>query len=191
MHDNKVGVFAFTYKEEGGYSNDKHDPGGATNLGIIQTEYNAYRQSKGLPAVSVRQITHAEADEIYSKKYWAKVDGDDLPLGIDLVLYDYAVNSGPSRAISYAQRVLGLRADGVMGPVTLEALKAADPKTFINRYDDLRLSFLQGLAIWKYFGKGWKARVRRCTDAALKMIGEPAKYKVAQLQVVEVKKVSP
>jgi|WetSurMetagenome_2_1015567.scaffolds.fasta_scaffold174777_3 lysozyme family protein len=188
MRDNKVGVFDFTYREEGGYSNDKHDPGGATNLGIIQVEYNAFRQSKGLPALSVRQITHAEADEIYSKKYWAKIDGDELPLGIDLVLYDYAVNSGPSRAIAYAQRVLRLRADGVMGPVTMEALKAADAKTFISRYDALRLSFLQGLAIWRYFGGGWKARVRRCTDTALKMAGEPAKHKVVQLPVL-VKKV--
>jgi len=30
-----------TFKWEGGYSNDKYDPGGATMHGIIQREYDA------------------------------------------------------------------------------------------------------------------------------------------------------
>lgn len=176
MRDNKVAVFAFTYKEEGGYSNDAHDPGGATNLGIIQSEYDAYLQSAGRLPRPVKYITHQEADEIYTKHYWNKIDGDELPFGIDLVIYDYAVNSGPYRAVRYAQLVLGVEADGILGPITLAALKSADAKEFILAYDAKRLSFLQGLSIFEYFGRGWTARVKRATNEALKMINEAPKY---------------
>jgi lysozyme family protein len=176
MQSNKEKVFAFTYKEEGGYGNDPNDPGGATNLGIIQVEYNKYRTAKGLPEQSVKHITRAEADEIYTKSYWNKIDGDDVPAGIDLVIYDYGVNSGPGRAIEYAQRVLNVGVDGILGPITLAALKAVEPRKFIHDFDDDRLSFLQRLKTYIYFGKGWSARVKRCTNAALAMVGEAPKH---------------
>lgn len=176
MRSNKEKVLAFTYKEEGGYGNDPHDPGGATNLGIIQVEYNKYRTAKGLPEQSVRRITKAEADEIYTRSYWNKVDGDDLPAGIDLVIYDYGVNSGPGRSIEYAQRVLNVEVDGILGPITLAALKAVEPRKFIRDFDADRLAFLQRLKTYAYFGKGWSARVKRCTNAALAMVGEAPKH---------------
>lgn len=176
MQATKAKVFAFTYKEEGGYGNDPHDPGGATNLGIIQTEYNAYRQAKGWPAQSVKYITRAEADEIYTKSYWNKVDGDDLPAGVDLVIYDYAVNSGPSRSIKCAQRILGVGVDGIIGPITLGAIASADPAVFIRAFDAARLSFLRNLGTFVYFGQGWTARVKRATNAALELVGEAPKY---------------
>jgi lysozyme family protein len=171
MRENKERVFAFTYKEEGGYSNDAHDPGGATNYGIIQTEYNGYRATKALAPQSVRYITKAEADEIYTMYYWNKVHGDDLPGGIDLVVYDYAVNSGVSRAVKYMQRLLKVTVDGKLGPITLAAAQAVDAKDFIISFDSARLSFLQSLSIWQYFGKGWAARVRRATTTALQLMG--------------------
>ena len=176
MQSNKEKVFAFTYKEEGGYGNDPHDPGGATNLGIIQVEYDKYRSAKGLAERSVRYIDRSEADEIYTKAYWNKIDGDDVPAGIDLVIYDYGVNSGPGRAIEYAQRVLNVGVDGILGPITLAALKAVEPRKFIHDFDNDRLSFLQRLKTYAYFGKGWSARVKRCTNAALAMVGEAPKY---------------
>lgn len=172
----KSRVFAFTYKEEGGYGNDPHDPGGATNLGIIQTEYNAYRQAKGATIQSVRYITRVEADEIYTKSYWNKIDGDELPVGIDLVLYDYAVNSGPGRSIKCAQRILKVGVDGVIGPITLAAIQSADAAVFIRTFDGARQSFLENLSIFEYFGQGWTARVRRCTNEALALVGEAPKY---------------
>jgi lysozyme family protein len=178
MQENKQAVFAFTYKEEGGYGNDPHDPGGATNLGIIQVEYDKYRAAKGLTPRSVRYIERAEADEIYTKSYWNKVDGDELPPGIDLVIYDYGVNSGPGRAVEYAQRVLGkgVAVDGILGPITLAALKAVEPKKFITDFDNDRLAFLQRLKTYIYFGKGWSTRVKRCTNTALAMVGEAPKH---------------
>lgn len=185
MQSNKKAVLDFTYKEEGGYGNDPHDPGGATNLGIIQVEYNKFRAAKGQTQQSVKFITRAEADEIYTKSYWNKVDGDELPPGIDLVLYDYGVNSGPGRSIEYAQRVLNVRVDGVMGPIALAAIKEVDPKQFIVKFDTDRLAFLQRLKTYIYFGKGWSARVKRCTNAALAMVGEAPKHITTEPPMME------
>lgn len=175
MRSNKDQILSFTYRQEGGFSNDAHDPGGATNYGITQAEFDAYNDLQGQPKISVRRITREQADDIYTRYYWNKVHGDELPSGIDLVIYDYAVNSGVYRAVRYAQWVAGVTVDGKLGPITLRALTAADPKTFIIEFDRRRLSFLSSLNIFQYFGKGWTRRVREATDAALKLIGETKK----------------
>lgn len=184
MDVTKAQVFAFTYKEEGGYGNDPNDPGGATNLGITQAEYDAYRHMKVLDFQSVRYITKSEADEIYTKYYWNKIHGDELPSGIDLVLYDYAVNSGVARATKYAQILLKVGVDGKLGPITLAALKTTEAKAFIIAFDRARLSFLHRLRIWRFFGSGWNKRVNRATKAALGMIGEPMTETKAMLPVL-------
>lgn len=79
---------------EGGYTNDPDDPGGATNLGIIQTEYDAYRDSKQMARQSVRQITMGEARDIYRNKYWFPSLADQKPWPVCLVFFDTAVNQG-------------------------------------------------------------------------------------------------
>ena len=63
----------FTLAWEGGYTNHPLDPGGATNFGIIQVEYDKYRKSKNLSTQSVKFITKNEYTEIYDKQYWEPV----------------------------------------------------------------------------------------------------------------------
>ena len=66
---------------EGGYVNHPDDPGGATNYGVIQRTYDAYRRRKRLSPQSVRAITMDEVRDIYRDQYWDKVWGDHLPAG--------------------------------------------------------------------------------------------------------------
>lgn len=84
----------FVLSWEGGYTNDPDDPGGATNLGIIQTEYDEYRKRKQLAKQSVRQITSAEAEDIYRNKYWFPSLANEKPWPVCLVFFDTAVNQG-------------------------------------------------------------------------------------------------
>ena len=44
-----------------------------------------------------------------------------MPPGLDLAVFDLAVHSGPLRAVRLLQAVLGVEADGIVGPVTLGA----------------------------------------------------------------------
>lgn len=145
---------------EGGYVNHPDDPGGATNRGVTQVVYNSFRKNKGLPTQSVRKITDAEVYEIYNDQYWDKIWGDKLPAGLDYALYDFAVNSGPSRAIKFIQRIVGVKDDGVMGNVTYQAIRSRnDVVGLITKLSENRLAWLKTLRHWKTFGKGWTRRI--------------------------------
>lgn len=161
---------AFTLSREGQYSNDPHDPGGATMEGIIQTEYDRWKLAHGLPKVNVRWISNADRDAIYLANYWTPSKCEQLAKGVDLMVFDYSVNSGTGRSIKELQKAVGTYPDGVMGPATLLAASKMQPADLINKLAARRLSFLQALLNWKYFGKGWKARVLACQAAALRMI---------------------
>ena len=150
---------AQTLKWEGGYSNDKYDPGGATMHGIIQREYDAYRARKNLPKQAVRLIALSEEQEIYRHSYWDEVRADELPRGVDLAVFDFGVNSGPPRAVKAMQRALGVAADGRIGQITLDAIYAADPDELVEGIMGQRRSFLKQIKTFWRFGKGW---MRRC-----------------------------
>lgn len=145
---------------EGGYVNHPRDPGGATNKGVTQRVYDGYRGRIGKPRRSVRHITSSEVMEIYRSQYWNTIHGDDLPSGLDYSMYDYSVNSGPSRAIKDLQRLLGVKADGVMGNVTLCAIRSRkDIEGLITELCLHRWNWMKRLKTWNTFGKGWTRRV--------------------------------
>jgi len=147
---------------EGGYSDNPLDPGGPTNLGITQKTLAAYRgisPSWKITAADVKSLTKAEAEAIYNRNYWSVIHGDDLPAGIDYCVFDYAVNSGPSRAVKALQAALSLTQDGIVGPITLAAADEANAARVISAICDSRLSFLKSLPTWSTFGNGWSTRV--------------------------------
>lgn len=145
---------------EGGYVNDPRDPGGATNKGITQRTYDAYRDRLELPRQPVKNISSQEVAAIYRASYWYEIKGDQLPSGVNYVVFDGAVHSGVAQSIKWLQRALNVVVDGQIGPVTIAAANA-----FVN--DDLlvdgicnrRLGFLKALKTWKTYGKGWSSRV--------------------------------
>lgn len=157
--ENYDACYKYTLKFEGGYVNHPKDPGGATNKGIIQRVYDGYRRRRGMDTRSVRYIDDHEVREIYRTQYWNAVRGDDLPKGVDLAVWDYGVNSGPSRAIKAMQAILGVRVDGAIGEATLAAVEVCDSADLVNKLCDQRLAFVKRLTIWKTFGKGWSRRI--------------------------------
>jgi lysozyme family protein len=164
-------VMAFVLHEEGGYVNDPHDPGGATNLGVTQRVYNGYRIRIGKGVATVKGISMPEAAEIYRTSYWHTIHGDELPVGIDLCVMDAAVNSGPGQAAKWLQACVGAPIDGFIGHVTLSrAMVTRDRIALVNALCDRRLTFMQGLKAWVFFKKGWRARVERVRRAALDML---------------------
>jgi len=164
---------AETLKWEGGWSNHKDDPGGPTMRGVIQRVYDAWRKRNNLPKRSVRQIEEAELQAIYRENYWQLVRGDELPPGVDLCVFDYGVNSGPSRSISHLQEVLGVKVDGNMGPVTLDAINAADPVEIVSKLCARRRKFLRQIRTYHVFGKGWERRVDGVEQVACAMCDLP------------------
>ncbi len=156
--ENYVRSLARVLVYEGGYSNHPADPGGPTNKGIIQRVYDAYRDSKGLPRRSVKELEESELQEIYRKQYWNAVSGDQLPSGVDHVVFDGAVNSGPSQSAKWLQRALNIPADGHIGIITLQAANAVQNKDrLVDGICDQRMAFLRSLRTFSVFG-AWGTR---------------------------------
>lgn len=151
-------------KSEGGYVNHPLDPGGATNKGITQATYDAFR---GARKQSVKLITDAEVASIYKARYWDAVKGDQLPAGLDYAVFDFAVNSGPARSAHFLQTVLGVSPDGSIGPKTLQAVLSSDVPSVIRKLCQSRLAWLKLLKTWSTFGKGWERRVTSVQAIAL------------------------
>ena len=155
---------------ERGFVNHPKDPGGMTNLGVTKRVWEDWIYHPANEA-DMRGLTPGMVEPLYRERYWRKVRGDELPGGVDLAVFDCAVNSGPGRAAMLLQQAIGVWPDGVIGQKTMAAIKAADAKATVDRFCDLRLAFLRGLPTWPTFGKGWERRVEDVRRQAKGMVG--------------------
>lgn len=163
MTDRFATCLAFVLAREGLFSNNPADPGGATMKGITQRTYDAYRLSKGLPKLYVSNISDAEVQDIYRSEYWTPVHCDQVPVGVDLCLFDFGVNAGQGTSVRILQQALGITPDGLNGPMTIAAAKGANPKMLANRMLDLRAAYYRDIVAkhpdQAIFKTGWLARV--------------------------------
>jgi len=162
-----------TLKEEGGFVNHPSDPGGMTNLGVTA---RVWEEWVGHPVdeKQMRNLTKADVVPLYQRKYWNATRCSELPSGLDLCVFDTAVNSGPGRAVKLLQQCLGVSADGAIGPATIAAasqFKGSALLMLIEDYCSARQAFLISLPTFATFGKGWTARVSRLKEHATKMVG--------------------
>lgn len=155
---------------EGGFVNHPRDPGGATNKGVTQKVYDDYRLSRGRSIRSVKLIEDLEVAAIFKNNYWDRAACDRLPAGLDFAVFDFAVNSGVTRASKFLQAILGSNnVDGIIGQATLalaDKFAGADEEGLIKRYCAERLEFLQSLSTFDVFGVGWTRRVESVTKQA-------------------------
>jgi hypothetical protein len=153
---------------EGGFVNSETDPGGATNYGITKRTLEAFL-GKPVTIDDVKNLSSSTAIEIYRANYWNLMLCDSLPSGLDLMVFDYGVNSGPGQAIRSLQKLVGVTEDGAMGKVTLPAVAKAVPKNLISELAAARLALLQGLPAFATDGPGWTRRVNDVLQKALAM----------------------
>lgn len=161
---------AFTFREEGGYSDTPGDSGGPTNYGITLATLSEWR-SKKCTAVDVRLLTQAQASAIYRADYWGAVEGDYLPPGLDLMAFDFGVTSGPRTSAILLQRVLGVEQDGIIGPVTLAAAESSIDvlRSRIATLGTAQADYYRSLSSFPEFGNNWLARTTRRQAAALSL----------------------
>ena len=152
---------------EGGFVDHPDDPGGATNMGITQTTL-AKERGHAVSKSDVAHLAQSEAASIYRKSYWNAVQADALPEGVDLVMFDYAVNSGPQAAMKALALVLRLTSSLALAqPEGLSRLASADPAKMIADLCRARRAHLAGLKTFAVFGKGWFKRIAQLEQKAL------------------------
>jgi len=169
MNSNWDNALKAVLHHEGGFVNHPSDPGGITNLGCTK---NVWEEWCGHPVTEqdMRDLQPSDVSPLYKSKYWDRIKGDDLPSGVDYIVFDAAINSGAGRAAKWLQECVGTQPDGAIGPMSLQAARSMVAADLINLYCDKRLAFLKELKTWDVFGKGWERRVEDVRSAALKMI---------------------
>lgn len=137
---------------EKGHVNHPSDPGGETNFGISKRAY---------PGEDIAGMTLERAKVIYLRDYWGRAGCDAVPDGIKFDLFDMAVNSGVKTAIRTLQRTVGVDDDGILGPVTLQAVASMPALRVVARFNGHRLQFMSSLSTWQAFGRGWANRIAK------------------------------
>lgn len=174
-------ALSFVFGNEGGYSNDPNDRGGATNLGITQSTLDrARKQMPDLPE-KVEDLTREPAAEIYRVLYWEASKADMMPYPLSTLHFDAAVNHGVGGAGKLLQKTLNNYAqkagldvcvdvDGAVGPKTLAALcQCLDLKgnvpliceIYCNEREKYYRSIVENNPSQAKFLRGWLNRLER------------------------------
>lgn len=163
----------FVLQWEGGYVNHPNDPGGATNKGVTQKVYDAWRERQGLAERDVRQLEESELHALYESGYWVPPKCPALDTPLDLVQFDTAVNMGVGRAVRFMQKAVGATPDGAWGPGTQACVDGCDLGATLVNYCQVREDYYRQLAAnnpkLQVFLKGWLNRL----NALRKRIGLP------------------
>ena len=142
---------------EGGYVNDPDDPGGATKYGVtIHTMRRLGLDLNGdgrVTSADVKRLNRTQATEIFIEHYFARPRVADLPIALQASVFDMYVNAG-ANAVKILQRLLNdmgypVTSDGVIGPQTIEAARAATlkaPDHIADAYGIARRNYYYGLA---------------------------------------------
>jgi lysozyme family protein len=158
MQSNWNNSFNLMLKSEGGFVNHPSDPGGMTNLGVTKATWENWVGRESDEA-EMRGLTPEKVEPLYKKKYFDAVRGDELPVGLDYLMFDFAVNAGAGRAIKTLQTAVGVTPDGGFGPMTMAAVQAVNPVDLIERFSQAKEDFYRSLTTFATFGKGWLNRV--------------------------------
>src|SRR4029077_17224643 len=142
----------FTLKEEGGYSDDPADPGGATNMGITLATYRQWADNPNLAPLQVRDLAERTARAIYRSLYWNPLRADALPIGVDLSVFDMGVNAGIWRSARLLQRALCFAGAGCIGPETPGAAAKCDPRALVTDLAGRQAAYYRSLADFATFG---------------------------------------
>jgi lysozyme family protein len=170
MQSNYPKILKKTLEWEGGWSDHPDDKGGATMRGVTIGTYSQYLGRQATKE-ELKDIPEEHIKDIYKNMFWNKVFGDQLPSKLDACVFDFAVNSGPSRAVRMLQGFAGSTPDGAMGPKTLAAtnewVKSQGADVCVYEYQARRQHYLESLQSFIVFGKGWTRRVDDIEQFAL------------------------
>ena len=118
-------------KWEGGFVNDPADSGGATNKGVTLATFRAYRKAHKMKIPTVedlKRITDAEVMAILKEFYWDKMQADSIA---NQSIANLCVNNlwgSGTGYIKIIQGVLGVKQDGIVGPMTLDKINGWNPQ---------------------------------------------------------------
>lgn len=155
-------AFDLLIDHEKGFTDNPKDPGnwtgGKIGKGLLKgTKYGI--SAAAYPGEDIKNMTLPRAKDIYLRDYWGKAGCDLVPAAVKFSLFDMAVNSGVRKAIRTLQVTVGVDADGVIGPITMQAIGRLQGPQFVAWFNGHRLEYLTNLDNWPDAGRGWARRI--------------------------------
>lgn len=149
-----------------GFANDPDDLGGATMCGVTLATFTDYCRRKGYPRptiVRLKAIKYKEWLEILKTMFWDKWKADQINNeSIALILFDWVWGSG-KYGITIPQKAIGVTADGIVGPKTIAAVNAKDPKQLFDLIRKERLAYIERICRSRptnlKYKRGWLNRL--------------------------------
>jgi len=149
------------------FENVPGDAGGPTKYGVILSEWKAKGWDKDgdtdVDVEDLKLITANDAMFIAKTHYWDKLKADQINnQSVAEFLVDFAYNCGVGTAAKKIQEVIGVSADGAIGPVTLKAINSANQEQLFNKLKEKRRNYYLAIVARKplqvKFLKGWLRR---------------------------------
>lgn len=161
---------------EGGFSDDPRDPGGPTNFGITRAELADVQR---VPVNSITEdmmkaLTLDDATGIYQSRYWNVLRCEDVPLGVDMMLFHFGVNAGHATSAKLLQTVVGTACDGIVGRQTVTAACRTNAAKLIDDLAQAQIKHYGTREKFSTYGNGWINRVNRAQKVAKGMVAPPA-----------------
>ena len=141
-------------KHEGGYVNHPSDPGGETNFGITKSTARSYGYHG-----SMRTIPMTVVEKIYKSQYWDAMSCENFDFALAYQLFDAAVNHGLLNARKILQRTIKVKDNGIIGAVSLAAIRQLDTADLVQMFNAERISFYTRISTFPTFGRGWMNRM--------------------------------
>ncbi len=156
FEDFKDKIFQHTLRWEGGSKlhNVKGDSGGWTIWGIA---YN-YNKSIFKNLDDFKDTTYDEAAAIAYIKYYKIAYVNLVPKESRLMYFDMAYNMGTSRAIKIMQKCIGVKSDGIIGPMTKSKMNTVCEGCLYNERNTFYNNLVRQNYKFKKFIKGWLNR---------------------------------
>ena len=151
----------FTLKWEGGYTLHKNPTEPYyTFAGIYQ---GAYPNWEGWELIRKGQMEKAKelVKDFYLLHFWKPLKADHMPEKVAMAVFDTAVNIGVRRAVRGIQRAVGVVPDGVIGSVSIRAIREREERELTRDYLKRRIVYYAKLSCERFnvYKRGWINRV--------------------------------
>lgn len=155
-------AFNRIFDNEGGYQNSYDDRGNWTSGKVGEGELRGTKfgiSAMTYPDLDIVNLTVEKAKSIYYVDWWVGLGISKFPKPLQYQLFDAAINHGMDATIKMLQYAIGVKADGMFGPRSKQALSLVSDDDVLLLFLSERLLFMTGIKTWKTYGKGWARRI--------------------------------